>query len=127
MSALPFADRWKATRVWAGFAVLVGLVYGRLSERGRAWIDLIGTLVLLLPFAAFTLWLSWPAVRNSWAVREVSPDPGGLPRYPIKAVILVAFGLLILQGVSEVIRRAAFLADRRPAGEVREETRRGIL
>ncbi len=104
-----------------GAHVRVDVLYGRLSERGRAWIDLVGTLVMLLPFSLLTLWVSWPAVRNSWKVREVSPDPGGLVRYPIKAVILVAFALLILQGIAEAIRCWAFLrgsteaADRDPA------------
>ncbi len=89
--------------------VRVDLLYGRLGERGRAWIDLVGTLVLMLPFTLFALWVSWPSVRNSWAVREVSPDPGGLARYPIKSVILIAFALLVMQGVSQAIRQVAIL------------------
>ena len=92
-----------------GAHVRVDLLYGRLGERGKAWIDLVGTLVMLLPFSVFALWVSWPSVRNSWAVREVSPDPGGLARYPIKSVILVAFVLLILQGLSEVIKNVSVL------------------
>lgn len=92
-----------------GAHVRVDLLYGRLGERGKAWIDLVGTLLMMLPFSAFCLWLSWPSVRNSWAVREVSPDPGGLPRYPIKTVILVAFVLLILQGISQVVKHVAVL------------------
>ncbi len=104
--------------------VRVDLVYGRLGERGRAWIDLVGTLVLMLPFTIFALWVSWPSVRNSWAVREVSPDPGGLARYPIKSVILLAFGLLILQGLSQAIRQVAVLFGTEKgheAGETRQE------
>jgi TRAP-type mannitol/chloroaromatic compound transport system permease small subunit len=89
--------------------VRVDVFYGRLSERGKAWIDLGGTLFFLLPFCAFALWASWPTVESSWVVREVSPDPGGLPRYPIKAMILACFALLFLQGVSEAIKRAADL------------------
>jgi len=89
--------------------VRVDVLYGRLSERGRAWIDLVGTLVLLLPFCLFSLWASWPSVRNAWAVREVSSDPGGLARYPIKSVVLVAFALLILQGCSQIIKQLAVL------------------
>lgn len=87
-----------------GRHVRVDVLYGRLSARRRAWIDLLGTALLLLPFSACALWLSWPSVRNAWAVREGSPDPGGLARYPIKTMILVAFGLLILQGLAEAIR-----------------------
>ena len=56
-------------------------------------------------------------MANSWAVRETSPDPGGLPRYPIKALILVAFFLLILQGLAELVRRIAFLRDGDAAAE----------
>jgi TRAP-type mannitol/chloroaromatic compound transport system permease small subunit len=84
--------------------VRVDVLYGRLSERARGWIDLLGTLLFLIPFTVLMLWVSYPTVRNSWTIREVSPDPGGLPRYPIKAVILVAFGLLLLQGVAQAIR-----------------------
>lgn len=92
-----------------GAHVRVDLLYGRLGEKGKAWIDLLGTLFLLLPFSVFGLFVSWPSVRNSWAVHEVSPDPGGLARYPIKTAILVAFFLLILQGISVVIRQVAIL------------------
>lgn len=89
--------------------VRVDVFYGRLSRRGRAWVNVLGTLLFLFPFSALMLWTSWPAVRNSWAVREMSPDPGGLPRYPIKTVILVAFLLLIAQGISLLIKEVAVL------------------
>ena len=55
------------------------------------------------------LWVSWPSVLASWEVREVSPDPGGLPRYPIKTVILLGFLLLLLQGIAEAIKQIATL------------------
>ena len=90
--------------------VRVDVFYGRLSVRNRVWVDLIGMLIFLLPFCAFALWVSWPSVANSWSVREVSPDPGGLARYPIKSAILVCFSLLFLQGLSETIKRIAWLA-----------------
>ncbi len=89
--------------------VRVDVLYGRLSNKGRAWVDLCGSLFFLLPFCVFGLVASWPSVRSSWAVREMSPDPGGLPRYPLKTMILVAFLLLILQGVSEILKRIAIL------------------
>lgn len=110
-----------------GVHVRVDLLYSRLGERGRAWIDLLGTLLLLLPFAIFTLYVSWPAVRNSWAVWEVSPDPGGLPRYPIKSVILVAFVLLILQGISELVKCWARLRSSGDDGQRPDELHRGVL
>ena len=56
--------------------------------------------------------MSWPSIRNSWAVREVSPDPGGLPRYPLKAVIIVAFVLLLAQGMSQLLKDVSVLRGR---------------
>ncbi|MGD8394963.1 MAG: TRAP transporter small permease subunit [Candidatus Eiseniibacteriota bacterium] len=93
--------------------VRVDVVYGRLSARARAWINLGGSLLFLIPFSSLALWLAWPSVRNSWAVLEGSPDPGGLPRYPIKTVILVAFALLLVQGVAEAIRQLLVLRGHR--------------
>jgi TRAP-type mannitol/chloroaromatic compound transport system permease small subunit len=98
--------------------VRVDVLYGSLGARGRAIIDLVGTVFLLLPFCAFSLWVCSPSVRSSIAVWEISPDPGGLPRWPIKAMVLACFGLLAVQGVSEGIKRVAILAGRAPgAGE----------
>lgn len=84
--------------------VRVDVLYGRLSRRARGWIDLLGTVFFLIPFCVLMLWVSYPTVRNSWTIREVSPDPGGLPRWPIKAVILVAFVLLLLQAFSQLVK-----------------------
>lgn len=94
--------------------VRVDVLYGRLGPRGKAWIDLLGTILFLIPFSVIMLWVSWPSVAASWRVREVSPDPGGLPRYPIKAVILVAFALLLLQGVSQLLKQVALLRGAAP-------------
>lgn len=96
----------------AGAHVRVDVLYGRFSERTRDWIDLVGGLLFTIPFCVFALWISWPAVHDSWVVREVSPDPGGLARWPIKAVIPLAFALLLAQAMSETIKRAARLAGR---------------
>lgn len=89
--------------------VRVDVIYARLSLRARTWIDLLGTVLFLIPFSALMLFVSYPTIRNSWQVREMSPDPGGLPRYPIKATILIAFALLILQGFAELIKQIAIL------------------
>ena len=89
--------------------VRVDVMYGRLSERRKAAIDLAGTLVFLLPFCVFGMVVSWPTVADSWRLFEQSPDPGGLPRYPIKTAILLGFGLLFLQGISEAIKRIDIL------------------
>jgi TRAP-type mannitol/chloroaromatic compound transport system permease small subunit len=89
--------------------VRVDVLYGRLGPRKQAWIDLLGSVFFLIPFCIFGLWVSWPAVANSWRILEVSSDPGGLPRYPIKTAILVGFVLLVLQGLSHAIHQIAFL------------------
>lgn len=89
--------------------VRVDVVYESLSKRGRAWINLLGTALFLFPFSLLMLVMSWPMVRNTWAVLEQSPDPGGLPRYPIKALVPVAFVLLFLQGVAQAIKAVATL------------------
>lgn len=84
--------------------VRVDVLYSRLTARGQSVINIIGTVLMLVPFSVFVLWVSSPVVRNSWSIREGSPDPGGLPRYPLKALILVCFALLLLQAVSELIK-----------------------
>lgn len=84
--------------------VRVDVLFGRFPERVRRWVNILGTLLLLIPFSVFVLWTSWPIVRNSWAIRELSPDPGGLPRWPLKPFILVCFVLLLVQSVSELIK-----------------------
>ncbi|MDX1419166.1 MAG: TRAP transporter small permease subunit [Rubricoccaceae bacterium] len=94
--------------------VRVDVLYGRLGPRRRALIDLAGTLLFLLPFCWLMLWATWPAVAASWAVREVSPDPGGLPRWPIKALVPVAFVLLFVQGVSQALKAVAALRGLEP-------------
>ena len=96
------------------YHVRVDVVYARLGRRGRAWIDLIGSVLFLVPFAVVMLWVSWGPVVRSWDILETSPDPAGLPRYPIKTVILVSFFLLLLQAISQIVKKAAILAE--PAG-----------
>lgn len=89
--------------------VRVDVIYSRLTRKAQAWINVIGSVLMLIPFCLFVLWMSWPAIRNSWAIREVSPDPGGLPRYHLKTVILLCFVLLLAQGVSELVKEIRIL------------------
>jgi len=89
--------------------VRIDLVSGRLSPRMRAWIDVFGGCFMLLPACALLFWYGWEAFLESWRINEMSGDAGGLPRWPIKLVVPVAFLLLMLQGVSETIKRVAFL------------------
>ena len=93
--------------------VRVDVWFGRLSPRGRAWVDLVGTVALLLPFCGLLLWTTWPVVVEALAVREGALDPGGLPRWPVKALIPVALVLLTVQGIASAVEAAAALA--RPA------------
>ena len=89
--------------------VRVDVLYCRLGPRGRAWINLCGACVFLIPFCLLMLWTSWPVVADSWAHLEGSPDPGGLPRYPLLTCIPLAFLLLLLQGGAHIIRDIASL------------------
>ena len=92
--------------------VRVDFWYANRSDRIKARINLIGHLVGLAPFTALAIWVSWKPVRESWRLWERSPDPGGLPRAPIKAMILVAFVLLGLQAIASLIRTVAYLTGR---------------
>jgi len=97
--------------------VRVDVFYGRLSDKKKAWIDLIGSTIFLIPFCLFALWACFPSVMNSIDSRELSPDPGGLPRYPIKAMILACFSLLLLQGLSEVTKNIQSILGHREGEE----------
>ncbi len=90
--------------------VRVDILFSRASPRTQAIIDLIGTLVFLIPFCILIIYMSRNFVTQSIAILERSPDPGGLPRWPIKLAIPIAFVLLALQGVSQAIKAAAVLA-----------------
>lgn len=90
--------------------VRVDIIYGSLSRRARAWIDIAGTLAFLIPFSLMGLFLSDRYVATSWRQHEVNLNAGGIPIYPIKTVILIAFALLLAQALSELIKNAAFLA-----------------
>lgn len=100
--------------------VRIDLVSGRLTRRARAWIDIFGALFMLLPACAILLWYGWSAFLESYRIGEMSGDAGGLPRWPIKFVVPLAFLLLILQGVSETIKRVAFLRGGAPQAGVGE-------
>jgi TRAP-type mannitol/chloroaromatic compound transport system permease small subunit len=94
--------------------VRIDVIYSRLSARTRAWIDLLGGVFFLLPMALTIMVLSWPLFVESWVRDEYSGDAGGLLRWPVKLLIPVGFLLLSLQGVSEIVKRIAFLLGRIP-------------
>ena len=110
--------------------VRVDVFQSRWQGKRRALAELVGTVLFLLPFSGLVLFFSYKWVLASWRIWETSPDPGGLPRYPIKSLVLVSFTILLLQGVSEAIKNAAVLTVHRPvnwdpAGDAGEGTAGG--
>jgi TRAP-type mannitol/chloroaromatic compound transport system permease small subunit len=89
--------------------VRVDVVATRLSSRQQAWIDIAGGVLFLMPVALVILYFSWPMFVQSYLGQEMSSDAGGLLRWPVKLLIPAGFALLVLQGLSEIIKRAAFL------------------
>lgn len=89
--------------------IRVDLFYAKLSDRQRTWLDLFGLLVFLLPFCYFMVLYSWPWFVEAWEIGETSANAGGLIRWPVKLLLPLGFGLLILQGLSEIIKRVAAL------------------
>lgn len=92
--------------------VRIDVLSGKLSPRGLAVIDIIGTIFFLLPMVVTVLWLSLPLVAESYKIQEMSANAGGLIRWPVKILLPIGFTLLALQGISELIKRIAFLAGR---------------
>ena len=87
--------------------VRVDIFYRGMSPRGRAWVDLLGGVLLLIPVCGFIFWVSWAYVAESWRLLEGSREAGGLPGvFLLKSVILVMAALLLLQGVAQVLRNA---------------------
>jgi TRAP-type mannitol/chloroaromatic compound transport system permease small subunit len=89
--------------------VRIDVLYARLSARAQAWIDLAGGVLFLVPFCLLMVWLSWPGFADALIHGEMSPDAGGLLRWPVRLTLPLGFALLALQGVSEIIKRIAFL------------------
>ena len=97
--------------------VRVDVLLSKLSPRPRLWIDLLGAFFFLVPFCVYGIWSSSGFFWQSWSIREVSPDAGGLPRYPVKALIPLAFSLLLLQALSEIRRISSSLFAKGRAAE----------
>jgi TRAP-type mannitol/chloroaromatic compound transport system permease small subunit len=89
--------------------VRVDVVYSNVSTRRQIGIDIVGTILFLLPATIIMTYLSWPVFHNSWALGEVSSNAGGLIRWPVKLMLPVGFFLLTLQGLSELVKRIAML------------------
>jgi TRAP-type mannitol/chloroaromatic compound transport system permease small subunit len=99
----------------AGYALLhnqhvrIDVVSGMLSKKAQTWIEILGTIFFLLPMAIAIMWMSWPVFIEAWTRNEVSTNAGGLIIWPARLMVPVGFFLLVLQGLSELIKRIAFL------------------
>lgn len=94
--------------------VRIDILISRLSPKGRNWVDIFGIVFFLLPIMLLILWLSWPIVMSSFESGEMSQNPGGLIRWPVKILLPIGLFLLVLQAVSELIKRIAFVCGRGP-------------
>ncbi|WP_460035434.1 TRAP transporter small permease subunit [Methylothermus subterraneus] len=93
--------------------VRVDIFYQRFGSKGRAWVDLLGAWLFLIPFCAFVVWSSWDYVLASWAIREGSHETGGLPLvFVLKSALLGFAGTLLLQGVAQSGKALLVLLDR---------------
>ncbi len=104
--------------------VRIDALAGRWSARVRTWIEMIGIVIFILPLCAWVAWMSWPLLVNAWVSGEVSSNAGGLIRWPLYALMPVAFVLLAAQAVSEFIKRLAFVRGLGPdpVAAVREQS-----
>ncbi|MBK31024.1 MAG: C4-dicarboxylate ABC transporter permease [Legionellales bacterium] len=84
-----------------------------INDKVRIWFDVLGTLLILLPFCLLIIISAWPFVTQAYIHNEISPDPGGLPaRWLIKAVIPLGFFFLLIQGIAEVLKKLLIALDK---------------
>jgi TRAP-type mannitol/chloroaromatic compound transport system permease small subunit len=99
----------------AGFAfmrnvhVRIDFISGKLSKRTNTIIDIAGITVFLIPLSAIMVWLSWPLFYSAWVSGEMSQNAGGLIRWPAYLLMPAGFALLLIQALSELVKRIAFL------------------
>ena len=107
--------------------VKIDVISGRFSKTTQIWIDIFGICVFLMPFVALAGYLSWGPMKTAFVSGEMSGNAGGLIRWPVYALVPLGFALLGLQGISELIKRFAFLAGmipdptQKPQGKSAEE------
>jgi TRAP-type mannitol/chloroaromatic compound transport system permease small subunit len=94
--------------------VRIDVLAGRLSPKGQAWIDVFGTVFFLLPMATLFIYLSWPIFIRTYTHGEISTNAGGLMIWPARLLVPIGFTLLTAQGISELIKRIAFLSGKGP-------------
>ena len=94
--------------------VRIDFISSKFSPRGRNWVDVFGILVFLFPLCYMMATLGWPLFERAWNTGEMSSNAGGLIRWPVYGLIPLGFAVLFLQGVSELIKRLAFLTGNGP-------------
>lgn len=108
--------------------VRVDFLYAKWPTKRRALVNLLGTLLFLLPFCLLGLWVAWNPLLSAWRLWEMSPDPGGLPRVPMRVGVVLAFVLLALQGIAQAIKYVAVLnGDQTVAHELAQEAAPGSM
>jgi TRAP-type mannitol/chloroaromatic compound transport system permease small subunit len=91
--------------------VRIDIISGRFTAKTRAWIDVAGIILFLFPMAYLFITLGWPFFMMSYNGGEMSANAGGLIRWPVKLLLPIGFVFLLLQGISELIKRFAFIKD----------------
>ena len=89
--------------------IRIDILFSALSRRVQHWIELLGHIFFLMPMVLLTLWLTWPWLARSYRTGEMSMNAGGLMLWPAKALLFTGFLLLLLQGISEIIKKIAVM------------------
>ncbi|MGE0097609.1 MAG: TRAP transporter small permease subunit [Hydrogenophaga sp.] len=102
--------------------VRIDFISARFGARGRNWVDIFGIVVFLFPLCYMMATLGWPLFERAWSTGEMSSNSGGLIRWPVYGLIPLGFTILFIQGVSELIKRIAFLAGHGPDALAHDES-----
>lgn len=94
--------------------VRIDFLSSKFSARQRNWVDILGIVIFLAPLCLLMMYEGWPVFARAWASGEMSSNAGGLIRWPVYLLIPLGFAILLLQGCSEIVKRAAFLSGRGP-------------
>jgi TRAP-type mannitol/chloroaromatic compound transport system permease small subunit len=116
--------------VWLRNAhVRIDFVSSKLSKRTNTIIDILGLVIFTIPLSLILIKLSWPVFERAWVSGEMSQNAGGLIRWPVLLLIPLGFSILVVQCVSELIKRVAFLTGHRsePFSEVAEKSDEQLL
>jgi len=101
--------------------VRIDVLAQKLPRKVQVWIDVIGIVVFLFPLCLFIIWSSWPPVARAIETWEISPNPGGLLRWPLYILVPIGLALLALQSLSELFKRVAYLTGQGPDPHARPE------